>query len=210
MTQLNPVNASLRAGLAGFGWCMVSWYIGVFFLVIIYIRNWDAHLGSSSSGSEDGSTREYSQYIPGPPWLVFAPFWLGDFLALVVLARVLTMIASVRLATPARTRGLRRADGRERSSSSLNELGNGTNVVAVNMDYFPLLQRVVVTAFGCLVVLLLVMAEQILVCLRWSRHKEATGVPSPLVLAIPALILEGICLMRVTLLRTEGWLSGIT
>lgn len=205
--QSNPVNACLRAGVAGFGWCMVSWYIGVTLLVIEYARIWDAQIGERNSGMS--SEIYYPRQASGPPWLIFAPFWLGDFLALVVLARVLSKIASVRLAAPTRNRGFRRSDGRERSSGSLNELSNGSNAVAVNMDYFPLLQRVVVTALGCFIVLLLVIVEQILACLRWGRATDA-GVPGSLALAAPALVLEGLCLLRITLLKTQGLLSAIT
>lgn len=227
--QPNPVDACLRAGVAGFGWCMVSWLVGFVLLLLEYARQWDVHSGTKSSKNQGSSTwgsntrNEHSAAgaASGPAWLIFSPFWLGDILALLVLARVLSKVASVRLATPRNRGGPRRMDqgGRERSSGSLNDLGNGGAVVVpVNMDYFPLLQRVVVTSLGGFLVLVLAVAEQVLVCMWYGKEEAGEvagrgaggGTVGPLSLVAPLLVLEGLCLLRVTLLRTAGWLSAVT
>ena len=105
----NPVEDCLRAGVAGLGWCLVSWLIGVLLLVLDYARRWGAHRRVSGEVHEHGTT-----------WLVFAPFWVGDFLALLVLARVAAKVSTVRFVSPARGRG-RRSDGRARSTGNLND-----------------------------------------------------------------------------------------
>ena len=105
----NPVEDCLRAGVAGLGWCLVSWLIGVVLLVLDYARRWGAH---RRSGGEAHQHRT--------PWLIFAPFWVGDFLALFVLARVAAKVSTVRFVSPARGRG-RRGDGRVRSTGNLND-----------------------------------------------------------------------------------------
>lgn len=204
----NPVEDCLRAGVAGLGWCLVSWLIGVFLLVFEYARRWGAQKSSDHF-------RE-----PGPPWLIFGPFWAGDVLAIVVLAKIIMKVVSVKFCSPARNRNTRRSDSRERSSGNLSELsGHGSNHGSVGstsssntvtMDYFPLLQRVVLTSVGATVLLLILIAEQVLVCLRWGREAGASGVPPTLAIAVPLIILELFFLLRVVLIRTQGWLSGIT
>lgn len=219
----NPVEDCLHAGVTGFGWCMVSWLVGVVLLALEYTRTW----GHPAAAHQRGRNSRPSGGSPdGPSWLIFAPFWLGDLLAIVVLARVLSKVASVRFATPHRSRnGMRRstADSRDRSTGSLNELGSGNDahcaIVPVNLDYFPLIQRVVVTAVVAFIVLVLAVTEQVLVCLWWGVHQQGQGGgggggggggPGPFTLATPVLILEGLCLLRVLILRTEGLLSGLT
>lgn len=226
MPPSNPVEDCLHAGLAGLGWCMVSWLIGVLLLVLEYARRWGVHNNNSNNSSNPdtaaSSSSRHGGGGGGPPWLTFAPFWIGDALALLVLARVVSKVASVRFAAPTRNRGARRIDGRVRSSSSLNDLsghgsghsssnhGGGASFIPVTLDYFPLLQRVVVTAIGVFVVLVLLTVEQVLVCCRWGRVAGDTGVPSAMAIAAPLLVLEVFCLVRVTLIRTQGWLSGTT
>lgn len=214
----NPVEDCLHAGVTGLGWCMVAWLLGFALLALEYTRTWGHPAAPQSGRHGPGGSPD------GPSWLIFAPFWLGDLLAVVVLARVVGKVASVRFATPHRSRnGMRRTstDSRDRSSGSLNELGGGNDsscvVVPVNLDYFPLIQRVVVTAVGAFVVLVLVVTEQVLVCLWWGGHQKGQGGgggggrgPGPFVLAAPVLTLEGLCLLRVLILRTEGLLSGLT
>lgn len=214
MPPSNPVEDCLHAGLTGLGWCIVSWLIGVLLLVLEYARRWGAHRHpDTASGSQRGGG--------SPPWLIFAPFWIGDVLALLVLARIISKVASVRFAAPTRNRGARRIDGRDRSSGSLNDLsghgsnhssahGGGTSFTPVTLDYFPLLQRVVVTAIGVFLLLMVLMVEQVLVCCRWGREAGEPGVPSALAIAAPLLVLEIFCLARVAAIRTQGWLSGIT
>lgn len=211
----NPVEDCLHAGVTGLGWCMVSWLIGVLLLVLDYARRWGAHRNVDSS-SVSGSHQH------GPPWLIFAPFWVGDVLALLVLARVVSKVTSVRFAAPTRSRGTRRSDGRDRSTGSLSDMsGHGSNaggcgsgvglgVAPVSLDYFPLLQRVVVSAVGGFLLLVVLTVEQVLVCLRWGRAAGTAGVPPAMAIAAPLLVLEVFFLLRVALIRTQGWLSGLT
>jgi len=214
----NPVEDCLRAGSAGLGWCLLSWFIGVVLLVLEYAKRWGAHRGSRGQGEEQSGD--------GPQWLVFSPFWIGDVLALLVLVRVMAKVTNIRFATPARSRGLRRGDGRVRSTGSLSELsGHGTNprngggnggggggpsYTPVTLDYFPLLQRVVASSLGAFLLLLVFTAQQVLVCLRWGRDADASGAPRALVLVVPLLLVEAFCLLRVVIIRTYGWLSGLT
>lgn len=227
----NPVEECLHAGVTGFGWCMVAWLVGIVLLFIEYTRTWghpaaDANQSVRNFGSGGGRSPD------GPSWLIFAPFWLGDLLAVAVLVRVLGKVASVRFATPHRNRsGMRRnADGRDRSTGSLSDLGGGSlhgangggsscnTIIPVNLDYFPLIQRVVVTTVVALIVLVMVVAEQVLVCRWWDSEQErqrgrggnVSEGPGPFALAAPVLTLAGLCLLRVLVLRTEGWLSGST
>ena len=208
----NPVEDCLRSGVAGFGWCLVSWWVGVLILIFEYARRWGAHRGS-------GSRRE-----SGPAWLIFAPFWIGDILALLVLARIVVKMASVKFASPARTR-IARLDsrGRSRSTGNLPDMvghgsshgagsgrGNCSSPTTITLDYFPLLQRVVITSVAAGLILVILSTEQVLVCLRWGREDGASGVPPTLAIAAPLLVLELLFLLRVVLIRTQGWLSGIT
>lgn len=212
----NPVEDCLRAGAAGLGWCLLSWFTGVVLLVLEYAKRWGAHRGRSS-GQHQGSS-------DGPQWLVFSPFWIGDALALLVLARIVAKVANVRFATPARSRGARRSDGRVRSTGSLSNLsgkgsntdlsgldgGSGPTFAPITLDYFPLLQRVVASAVGAFFLLLLFTALQVLVCLRWGREASAPGAPPAMAIAAPMLLVEVFFLLRVALIRTHGWLSGLT
>ncbi|CAM9950998.1 unnamed protein product [Hapterophycus canaliculatus] len=213
----NPVEDCLRAGAAGLGWCLVSWCAGVVLLVFEYATRWGAHRGSSREQHEDA-----------PQWLVFSPFWIGDALALLVLARIMMKVSNIRFVSPARNRGARRSDGRVRSTGSLTELSNhgvqagGGNGVGggggvgaltftpITLDYFPLLQRVVASSVGAFLVLLVFTMQQVLVCLRWGRDGDTPGVPKPLMVAAPLLLFEVFFLLRVALIRTQGWLSGLT
>lgn len=217
----NPVEDCLRAGSAGLGWCLLSWFIGVVLLVLEYAKRWGAHRGSRGQEQQRGGD--------GPQWLVFSPFWVGDVLALLVLVRVMAKVTNIRFATPARNRGARRGgDGRVRSTGSLSELsGHGTNgrnggggngggggggpsFTPVTLDYFPLLQRVVASSLGAFLLLLIFTTQQVLVCLRWGRDADASGAPRALVLVVPLLLVEAFCLLRVVIIRTYGWLSGLT
>lgn len=214
----NPVEDCLRAGAAGLGWCLVAWFSGVVLLVFEYATRWGAHRGSG------GSSREKHD-DDAPQWLVFSPFWIGDALALLVLARIMMKVSNIRFVTPARNRGGRRSDGRVRSTGSLTELsghgggGNGAGggggvgaltFTPITLDYFPLLQRVVASSVGAFLVLLVFTMQQVLVCLRWGRDQDAPGVPKPLMIAAPLLVVEVFFLLRVVLIRTQGWLSGLT
>lgn len=213
----NPVEDCLRAGAAGLGWCLLCWFAGVVLLVFEYARRWGAHRGSRGQ-QHDGD---------GPQWLVFSPFWVGDALALLVLVRIMAKVTNVRFATPARNRGGRRSDGRVRSTGSLTELsshgansrhgaggggggGGGPSYTPITLEYFPLLQRVVASALGAFLLLLIFTAQQVLVCLRWGREADAPGAPRPLVVVAPLLIVEVFFLLRVAIIRTHGWISGLT
>lgn len=208
----NPVEGCLRAGAAGLGWCLVSWFVGVVLLVVEYAARWGAHRGSDRDEPNDS-----------PQWLAFSPFWLGDALALLVLARIMMKVSNIRFVTPSRNRGARRSDGRVRSTGSLTELsthggggGNGAGGVSaliftpITLDYFPLLQRVVASSVGAFLVLLVFTMQQVLICLRWGRDGDASGVPRPLMIAAPLLLIEVFFLLKVALIRTQGWLSGVT
>ncbi|CAM9157588.1 unnamed protein product [Scytosiphon promiscuus] len=216
----NPVEDCLRAGAAGLGWCLVAWFAGVVLLVFEYATRWGAHRGSSREKHDEA-----------PQWLVFSPFWVGDALALLVLARIMMKVSNIRFVTPARNRGARRGgDGRVRSTGSLTELsshgphgggGNGAGggggggvgaltFTPITLDFFPLLQQVVASSVGAFLVLLVFTMQQVLVCLRWGRDGDAPGVPKPLVVAAPLLVVEAFFLLRVVLIRTQGWLSGLT
>lgn len=211
----NPVEDCLRAGAAGLGWCLLSWFTGVVLLVLEYAKRWGAHRGSSSRQQSSSDS---------PQWLVFSPFWIGDALALFVLARIATKVINVRFATPARSRGVRRSDGRVRSTGSLSNLsGHGSNAsggghdggggpmfTPITLDYFPLLQRVVASAVGTFLLLIVFTAQQVLVCLRWGMEADAPGAPPAMVIAAPMLLVEVFFLLRVALIRTHGWLSGLT
>lgn len=211
----NPVEDCLRAGAAGLGWCLLSWFAGVVLLVLEYAKRWGAHRGQYHGGGSDAA----------PQWLVFSPFWIGDALALLVLARIVAKVTNVRFATPARNRGARRSDGRVRSTGSLSNLsghgssnggggqdggGGGPMFTPITLDYFPLLQRVVASAVGAFFLLLVFTAQQVLVCLRWGRAADAPGAPPAMVIAAPMLLVEGFFLLRVAFIRTHGWLSGLT
>lgn len=214
----NPVEDCLRAGVAGLGWCMVAWLFGVLFLVLDFAQRWGAHRKPSSGGSSS------SPRVHEPTWLIFAPFWVGDALALLVLARVVSKIASVRFAAPTRNRA-RRNERRSLSSSNLNDTatygGNGggggggtgtalATVTPITLDYFPLLQRVIVTAIGGFLLLVVLTTEQVLVCLRWGRPADSAWTPPAFAIAAPLLLLECFFLLRVVLIRTQGWLAGTT
>lgn len=196
---------------------MLCWFAGVVLLVFEYARRWGAHRGSR--GQQHGGD-------DGPQWLVFSPFWVGDALALLVLVRIMAKVTNVRFATPARSRGGRRSDGRVRSTGSLTELsshgangrsaaaggggGGGPSYTPIALEYFPLLQRVVASALGAFLLLLIFTAQQVLVCLRWGREADAPGAPRPLVVVAPLLIVEVFFLLRVAIIRTHGWISGLT
>lgn len=212
-TSSNPVEDCLRAGAAGLGWCLLCWSTGVVLLVLEYARRWGAHRGSR--GQQRGGD--------GPQWLVFSPFWVGDALALLVLIRIMAKVANIRFATPARSRGGRRSDGRVRSTGSLTDLsshgantrgagggGGGPSYAPITLEYFPLLQRVVASALGAFLLLLIFTAQQVLVCLRWGREADAPGVPRPLVVVAPLLLVEAFFLVKVAVIRTHGWISGLT
>lgn len=229
--QKNPVEACLHFGVTGFGWCMISWVIGVVLLAVEYARTWDSPVTQQKS-QRNGHSDTQSQRMglhprpDGLTLLIFAPFWVGDLIALIALAQVASNVASVRFAAPNRYRGgMRRGD---RSTGSLSDLGitgsdaNGVGgmCVPVKLDYFPLMQRVVVTAVAAFFVLVLSIVEQVLVCLWWGgAQRGQTGggstaggrvAPGPFSLAAPLLVLEGLCLVKVVLLRTHGLLSGLT
>lgn len=210
----NPVEECLRAGAAGLGWCLLCWFAGVVLLVFEYARRWGAHRGSPGQQHHGGGD--------DPQWLVFSPFWVGDALALLVLVRVMAKVTNVRFATPARNRGSRRSDGRVRSTGSLSELSahgangrsaggaGGPSYAPIALEYFPLLQRVVASALGAFLLLLIFTAQQVLVCLRWGREADAPGVPRSLVVVAPLLVVEVFFLLRVAIIRTHGWISGLT
>lgn len=213
----NPVEDCLRAGAAGLGWCLLCWFAGVVLLVVEYARRWGAHRGSRGQ-------HQYQHGGDAPQWLVFSPFWVGDALALVVLVRIIAKVTNVRFATPARNRGARRSDGRVRSTGSLSELsshgassrnaggggGGGPSYTPITLECFPLLQRVVASALGAFLLLLIFTAQQVLVCLRWGREADAPGAPRPLVVVAPLLLVEVFFLLRVAIIRTHGWISGLT
>lgn len=223
----NPVEDCLRAGAAGLGWCLLSWFAGVVLLVLEYAKRWGAHRESSSSSGRQYHGGGGSSSDADPQWLVFSPFWIGDALALLVLVRIVAKVTNVRFATPARNRGARRSDGRVRSTGSLSNLsGHGSNAsggggcqdgggggpmfTPITLDYFPLLQRVVASAVGAFFLLLVFTTQQVLVCLRWGRTADAPGAPPAMVIAAPLLLVEGFFLLRVAFIRTHGWLSGLT
>ena len=220
----NPVEDCLRAGSAGLGWCLMSWFVGVVILVFEYAKRWGAHRGVGGQKEDGSGSGGSGGGGDGPQWLVFSPFWVGDVLALLVLVRVMAKVTNVRFATPARGRGARRSDGRVRSTGSLTELsshganarngggcgGGGPSFTPVPLDYFPLLQRVVATSLGAFLLLLVFTAQQVLVCLRWGRGADAPGSPGALALVVPLLLVEVFCLLRVAVIRTYGWLSGLT
>ncbi|CAM9662239.1 unnamed protein product [Ectocarpus sp. 4 AP-2014] len=206
----NPVEDCLRAGAAGLGWCLLCWFTGVVLLVLEYAKRWGAHRGTAEP-----------EYDESPQWLVFSPFWVGDGLALLVLVRVMAKVTNIRFVTPARSRGARRGVARSRSTGSLNDLsGPGSNAgggggsrlacAPITLDFFPLLQRVIATSVGAFLVLVVFTTQQVLICLRWGREAVAPGVPRPLVIAAPLLLVEAFFLLRVVLIRTHGWLSGLT
>lgn len=217
----NPVEDCLRAALSGLGWCMAALLIGVLLLVFDYARRRSSSPPQPLTPPPPPSSSPKRSEGRDPPWLLFAPFWIGDAIVVVVLARVIAKIASVHFVPSTRNRG-----GRSRSSGSLNDVpgqqvhngggagsgGSGLAIAPVTLEYFPLLQKVAVSTLGAFFLLLLLATEQVLVCLRWGRGSEAgaAAVPTPLATVAPLLVLEVFLLSKVAIMRTQGWLSGIT
>ncbi|CAM9608061.1 unnamed protein product [Choristocarpus tenellus] len=199
---LNPVDDCMNLGAAGFGWCMLLWVFGCLSLLLNFARQSDYDEGNSTSTRSSGFRWGifHVQDSDGPPWLAFAPFWLGDIVGFAFLVRLICKVAGVRLAGPTR-RGTRRYGTREDSGGASGDLR------LVNVDYFPLLQRVVVTWISSLLLLITLTVEQVLVCLQWGGGSEA---PGSLAVATPLLIIEFCCLLRVVLIRYHGWFSGLT
>ncbi|CAM9330822.1 unnamed protein product, partial [Discosporangium mesarthrocarpum] len=188
----NAVDECLILGVAGFGWCMLFWFLGTLSILLFYVRQLD--------GGEHGKST-YGIWMfkyQGSPWMTFTPFWIGDIVAFAFLGRLIKKVVEVRLSGTSR-RGPRRFESREAC------LGGDT--IIVNIDYFPLLQRVVITWAVSLLILIIVIIEQVLVCLKWDGGGRA---PGALAVATPMLVLEILCLLRVVLLRCHGWISGAT
>ncbi|CAM9205948.1 unnamed protein product, partial [Heterosigma akashiwo] len=124
---------------------------------------------------------------------IFTPFWLGDIMALAVQARVLAAACSFRFLPNERL--------------ALRRYLQDQSTRAVDMNYLPLVQRVVLAVAVSVPALLLLVAFQVLLCLRLEGAAGAMS-PSAAAVALPLFLAEGVGLAHFCLLRDHSLASA--
>jgi len=124
-------------------------------------------------------------------YMVFMPFWAGDLMAIFVQARVLVSACSFRFLPNERL--------------ALRRYMQDQQTQAVDMNYLPLVQKVVFTVVVSVPTLLMVIAFQVLVCMRLTE-----GAPTAAMVALPLFILEGLCLVHFCMIRDHSATSAAT
>jgi len=115
-------------------------------------------------------------------YLIFIPFWAGDLAAIFVQARVLVTACSFRF-LPNERLALRRYMQEQTTQ-------------AVDMNYLPLVQKVVFTVVISVLALILAVVFQVLVCMKLTGNSSSTMVALFPLMLLEALFLLHFCCMR--------------
>mmetsp|Transcript_138 Transcript_138/g.204 ORF Transcript_138/g.204 Transcript_138/m.204 type:complete len:497 (-) Transcript_138:55-1545(-) len=153
-------------------------------------------------------------------WVLFTPFWLGDIVAFCFQFAMLARAYLLRFLTQEQQNALRQRygsmnspdDASFQSQPLVSEIG-GFGVgplnlsTAVDVAYMPLVQRTALKTAMSIPVLLILVVQQILVCLELSQYSSDKSLRCRmLVCFFPILFLQVFELLRVFLIRTKTFL----
>jgi hypothetical protein len=188
--HVNPLEASVREANSGLGFVLFMWCIG---LGCVGIRIYEMF----------GVSYSY--------WIVMCPLWLGDIVGVVAGCLALSRAFSLRFLTAEQRASMRLFQASTGTAAAVSGTVRGESVrpgvVAVDMEYLPLVQRFVLAALAGLSLVLMATATQILFCIH-LEHAPLLGYEfGPMTCIIPLIVVVSFALLHVVLIRSEGIIS---